>query len=61
VTEQPKPDVSKSEEKEQDKFKFEIIYLVPILASLIFAVFKPYPFLEIHRERQLETDFTLSY
>jgi presenilin-like A22 family membrane protease len=38
VTEQPKPDVSKSEEKEQDKFKFEIIYLVPILASLIFGL-----------------------
>jgi presenilin-like A22 family membrane protease len=38
VTEQPKPDVPKSEEKEQDKFKFEIIYLVPILASLIFGL-----------------------
>jgi presenilin-like A22 family membrane protease len=38
VTEQPKPDVPKSEEKEQDKFKFQIIYLVPILASLIFGL-----------------------
>jgi presenilin-like A22 family membrane protease len=38
VTEQLKPDVSKSEEKEQDKFKFHIIYLVPILASLIFGL-----------------------
>jgi presenilin-like A22 family membrane protease len=38
VTEQPKTDVPKSEEKEQDKFKFEIIYLVPILASLIFGL-----------------------
>ena len=38
MTEQPKPDVPKSEEKEQDKFKFEIIYLVPILASLIFGL-----------------------
>jgi len=38
VTEQPKPDVPKSEEKDQDKFKFQIIYLVPILASLIFGL-----------------------
>ena len=38
MTEQPKPDVPQSEEKEQDKFKFEIIYLVPILASLIFGL-----------------------
>jgi presenilin-like A22 family membrane protease len=38
VTEQPKPDVPKSEEIEQDKFKFQIIYLVPILASLIFGL-----------------------
>ncbi len=38
MTEQPKPDVPKSEEKEQDKFKFQIIYLVPILASLIFGL-----------------------
>ncbi len=33
MTEQPKP-----AEKEQDKFKFQIIYLVPILASLIFGL-----------------------
>jgi len=33
VTEQPKP-----ESKEQDKFKFQIIYLVPILASLLFGL-----------------------
>jgi presenilin-like A22 family membrane protease len=32
VTEQQKP-----EQKEEDKFKFEIIYLLPILASLIFG------------------------
>ena len=38
MTEQLKPDVPKSEEKEQDKFKFHIIYLVPILASLIFGL-----------------------
>jgi presenilin-like A22 family membrane protease len=38
VTEQPKPDLPKSEENEQDKFKFQIIYLVPILASLIFGL-----------------------
>ena len=38
MTEQPKPDVPKSEEIEQDKFKFQIIYLVPILASLIFGL-----------------------
>ncbi|MCL5949190.1 MAG: presenilin [Candidatus Bathyarchaeota archaeon] len=33
MTEQPKP-----EHKEQDKFKFQIIYLVPILASLLFGL-----------------------
>jgi presenilin-like A22 family membrane protease len=33
VTEQQKP-----EQKEQDKFKFQIVYLVPILASLIFGL-----------------------
>jgi presenilin-like A22 family membrane protease len=33
VTEQQKP-----EQKEQDKFKFETIYLLPILASLIFGL-----------------------
>jgi presenilin-like A22 family membrane protease len=38
VTEQPKPDLPKSEENEQEKFKFQIIYLVPILASLIFGL-----------------------
>ena len=38
MTEKPKPDVPKSEEKDQDKFKFQIIYLVPILASLIFGL-----------------------
>ena len=38
MTEQPKPELSKSEAKEQDKFKFQIIYLVPILASLIFGL-----------------------
>jgi presenilin-like A22 family membrane protease len=38
VTEQPKSNVLKSEEEEQDKFKFQIVYLVPILASLIFGL-----------------------
>jgi presenilin-like A22 family membrane protease len=33
VTEQPKP-----EPKEEDKFKFQIIYLVPILASMLFGL-----------------------
>lgn len=33
MTEQEKP-----EQKEQDKFKFQIIYLVPILASLVFGL-----------------------
>jgi presenilin-like A22 family membrane protease len=34
VTEQQKPELP----KEQDKFKFEIVYLLPILASLIFGL-----------------------
>jgi presenilin-like A22 family membrane protease len=38
VTEQSKPELSKPESKEQDKFKFQIIYLVPILASLLFGL-----------------------
>jgi presenilin-like A22 family membrane protease len=38
VTEQSITAVPKSEEKEQDKFKFQIVYLVPILASLIFGL-----------------------
>jgi presenilin-like A22 family membrane protease len=33
VTEQ-----QKTEQKEQDKFKFQIVYLVPILASLVFGL-----------------------
>ena len=33
VTDQPK-----SEPKEQDKFKFQIVYLVPILASMLFGL-----------------------
>jgi len=33
VTEQPKP-----ESKEQDNFKFQIVYLVPILASMLFGL-----------------------
>ena len=33
MTEQPK-----SESKEQDKFKFQIVYLVPILASMLFGL-----------------------
>lgn len=33
MTEQEKP-----EQKEQDKFKFQIVYLVPILASLLFGL-----------------------
>lgn len=33
MTEQPKPT-----EKEQDKFKFQIVYLVPILASMLFGL-----------------------
>jgi presenilin-like A22 family membrane protease len=42
VTEQPKPELPKSDEKEQDKFKFQIIYLVPILASMLFGLFCAY-------------------
>ena len=38
MTEQPKPELPKAETKEQDNFKFELIYLVPILASLIFGL-----------------------
>ena len=38
MTEQPKPEVQKPEEKELDKFKFEIIYLLPILASMLFGL-----------------------
>jgi len=38
VTEQPKPEPQKIEQKEQDKFKFQIVYLVPILASLLFGL-----------------------
>ena len=38
VTEQPKPELPKPEQKEQDKFKFQIVYLVPILASLLFGL-----------------------
>ncbi len=38
MTEQPKPELPKTETKEPDNFKFEIIYLVPILASLIFGL-----------------------
>ena len=34
MTEQQKPELP----KEQDKFKFEIVYLLPILASLIFGL-----------------------
>ncbi len=38
MTEQLKSKVPISEEKAQDNFKFEIVYLVPILASLIFGL-----------------------
>jgi presenilin-like A22 family membrane protease len=38
LTEQPKPEQQKSDQKEQDKFKFQIVYLVPILASLLFGL-----------------------
>jgi presenilin-like A22 family membrane protease len=38
VIEQPKPEMPQSEQKELDKFKFKVIYLVPILASLIFGL-----------------------
>ena len=38
MTEQPKPEPQKPEQKEQDKFKFQIVYLVPILASLLFGL-----------------------
>jgi len=37
LTEQPKPEPQKPKQKE-DKFKFQIIYLVPILASLLFGL-----------------------
>ena len=38
MTEQPTPEPQKPEQKEQDKFKFQIVYLVPILASLLFGL-----------------------
>jgi presenilin-like A22 family membrane protease len=38
VTEQPKPELPKPTQKESDKFKFEFIYLLPILASLLFGL-----------------------
>ena len=38
MTEQPKLEPQKPEQKEQDKFKFQIVYLVPILASLLFGL-----------------------
>jgi presenilin-like A22 family membrane protease len=38
LTEQRNPAVPKPEEKEQEKFKFQIIYLLPILASLLFGL-----------------------
>jgi presenilin-like A22 family membrane protease len=38
VTEQLKPEPPKSVEKEQDNFKFQIVYLVPILASMLFGL-----------------------
>lgn len=38
MTEQQKPELQKTEAKEQDKFKFQIVYLVPILASLLFGL-----------------------
>jgi len=38
VTEQPRPEQEKPEKKEPDKFKFQIIYLVPILASMLFGL-----------------------
>jgi presenilin-like A22 family membrane protease len=37
VTEQPKPELPTPEQKD-DKFKFEIVYLVPILASMLFGL-----------------------
>jgi presenilin-like A22 family membrane protease len=38
VTEQQTPEPQKPEHKEQDKFKFQFIYLVPILASMLFGL-----------------------
>jgi presenilin-like A22 family membrane protease len=38
VTEQQTPEPQKPEQKEQDKFKFQFIYLVPILASMLFGL-----------------------
>jgi presenilin-like A22 family membrane protease len=38
VTEEQKPEPQKPEQKEQDKFKFQFIYLVPILASMLFGL-----------------------
>ena len=37
MTEQPKPECQNLS-KEQDKFKFQIVYLVPILASMLFGL-----------------------
>jgi presenilin-like A22 family membrane protease len=38
VTEQQKTEPQKPEQKEQDKFKFQFVYLVPILASMLFGL-----------------------
>lgn len=38
MTEEQKPEPQKPEQKEQDKFKFQFIYLVPILASMLFGL-----------------------
>jgi presenilin-like A22 family membrane protease len=38
VTEEQNPEPQKLEQKEQEKFKFQFIYLVPILASMLFGL-----------------------
>ena len=50
MTEQPKPEMQKPEPKEQDKFKFQIIYLVPILASMLFGLGCAYLLVPQHSE-----------
>ena len=38
MTEQVKPEPQKPVQKESDKFKFQIVYLIPILASMLFGL-----------------------
>jgi presenilin-like A22 family membrane protease len=50
VTEQPKTEPQKLLQKDQDNFKFQIVYLVPILASLLFGLGCAYLLVPQHSE-----------